>query len=359
MFGKGCSMRRRLPEAAAAVAAVAVAVGLVAAVPAGQAIAATPLAPPNFTMAPAPGANGLPRAYFMLPVAPGRSTTDIVVFSNKGPVTQRYRVGVTAGMTAGNSGSAYGALGTSCAGAACWVTGIPRIVTLPPHTQDMVRFRVTVPASPRPAQYLAGITATPDVPPHQAHLRSSGHTSSQVFIVSRVIIGVVVTVGELSALRIRTEITGVTAGWVDGRVRLTVGVRNAGQRFTKGTGTIACSLGSAMHSFRLSMDTVLPGQGAGLAVNGPGMRSGTWRCTTRIKDISGRTVVWTGRVTVPSTTPAATKQIAPNDFVAPQSGGIPLWAIALMVLGGLILISLWAVMLRRQRNRYLNEPPSG
>ena len=30
-----------------------------------------------------------------------------------------------------------------------------------------------------------------------------------------------------------------------------------------------------------------------------------------------------------------------------------------MVLGGLILFSLWAVLLRRQRNRYLNEPPGG
>jgi hypothetical protein len=70
----------------------------------------------------------------MPPVAPGRSTTDIVVFSNNLPVTQRYRVGVTAGLTAGNSGSAYGALGTACAGTACWVTGIPRAVTLPPHT---------------------------------------------------------------------------------------------------------------------------------------------------------------------------------------------------------------------------------
>ena len=272
-------------------------------------------------MAPAPRANGLPRAYFTLSVAPGRSTTDVVVFRNNGPVTQRFRVGVTVGMTAGNSGSAYGALSTACAGAACWVTGIPRVVTLPPHTQDGVRFRVTVPAGPRPAQYLAGITATPDVPPQQARLRSSGHTSSRVFIVSRVVIGVVVTVGALSALRIRTQIhrrhrrLGRRAGPAHR------GGAERRQRFTKGTGTIACSFGSATHSFQLYMDTVLPGHGAGLPVNGPGMRSGTWRCRARIKDSSGRTAVWTGLVTVPSTAPAATKQIAPNDFAAAQSGG--------------------------------------
>ena len=61
-------------------------------------------------------------------------------------------------------------------------------------------------------------------------------------------------------------------------------------------------------------------------------------------------------MTVPPTVPAATKQIAPNVFVPPQSAGIPLWAIVLMVLGGLVLLSLWAVLLRRQRNRNLNPP---
>jgi hypothetical protein len=349
-------MRKRLSEAAAA---VVIAAGLAAAVPAGQAIATTPsLTPPNFTMYPAPGANGLPRAYFMLSVAPGQSTTDIVVFSNSGPTMQSYRVGVTDGQTAGNSGSAYGTLGAACTGAACWVTGVPQVITLAPHTEDGVQFRVTVPAGAQSAQYLAGIAATPDVPPKRVQFKSTGRASSQVFVVTRVIIGVAITVGDLAALRTRTEVTGVTAGWVDGLVRLTVGVRNAGQRFTKGTGTIACSLGPVTHSFPLSMDTVLPGQGAGLPVNGRGMRSGTWRCTARIKDSSGRTAVWAGLVTVASAVPAATRQIAPGVFVAPPSGGIPLWAIVLMVLGGLILISLWAVLLRR-RNRNPGNPTSG
>jgi hypothetical protein len=350
-------MRGRL---SGAVAAVVIAAGLVGVGPVGQAIATTPLTTPNFIMAPAPGANGQARPYFMLSVAPGRSTTDVVVLSNNGPVTLRYRLGVTLGMTAGNSGSAYGTLGGTCTGPACWVTGLPSVVTLPPQSRESVRFGVTVPASARPAQYLAGITATPDLPPQRVKVGSSGHTTTQVVVVSRVIIGVAVTVGDLAALRTVTAIADVTASWVDGFVRITVHVRNPGQRFTKGTGTIGCSLGSATHSFRLDMDTVLPGQGAGLAVNGFGMRTGTWRCTARIKDSSGYTVVWTGPVTVPSKVPAATKEIAPNEFVPPQSPGIPLWAIILIVLGGLILISLWAlILLRRQRNRNTGNPTSG
>jgi hypothetical protein len=350
-------MRRRL---SGAVAAVVITAGLVAVGPAGQAIATTPLTSPNFIMAPIPGANGQPRPYFKLSVAPGRSTTDVVVFSNTGPVTLRYRVGVTVGMTAGNSGSAFGTRGAACAWAACWVSGLPPVVTLPPHSRDSVQFGVTVPASARPSQYLAGITATPDVPPQRVKVGSTGHTTTQVLVVSRVIIGVAVTVGDLASLRTMTAIAGVTAGWVDGFVRLTVRVRNPGQRFTEGNGAIACSLGSATHSYRLAMDTVLPGQGAGLAVNGFGMRTGTWRCAARIKNSSGGAVVWTGLVTVPSTVPAATKEIAPNQFVPAQSPGIPLWAIILMVLGGLILISLWAaILLRRQRNRNTGNPTSG
>ena len=144
----GCSVHKRLSEAAAA---VVIAAGFFAAAPAGQAIATPPPQAQNYTMAPAPGGNGLPRGYFTLSVAPGSSTTDVVVLGNPESVTERLRVGVTVGLTATNSGSSYGVLGAACAGAACWVTGIPRVVTLPPHTQDSVPFRVTVPASARPA----------------------------------------------------------------------------------------------------------------------------------------------------------------------------------------------------------------
>jgi hypothetical protein len=341
-------MRRRMSEAAAA---VVIAAGLFAASPAGQAIATTPPTQP-YTVAPAPEANGQQRGYFILSSSPGRSTTDVVVLGNNKPVTQRLRVGLVDGTTATDSGSAYSELAPRCAGVGCWVTGIPQAITLPPHSQDWLRFRVTVPAGVRPAQYLAGIAVTPDVPPQPVQFRSSGHVATRVLVVSRVVIGVAVTVGQLGTLRTKTELTGVTAGWVDGQVRLTVRVRNAGQRFTKATGKIACSLGSATHSFRFSMDTVLPGQGAGLPVNGgAGMHSGAWRCVARVMDSSGRVAVWTGTVTVPSTVTAATKEIAPNDFVAQQGGGIPGWAVALIVLCGLILVSLWAVLVRRRRYR--------
>ena len=110
-------MRGRASRTLAAVAVAAAA----AAGPAGQAAAASPLTG-QFTVAPPPDADGQPRAYFQLSAAPGGSVTDVVVFGNGGQATQRLRVGVTEGITAANSGSAYGALAGGCAGPACWVT---------------------------------------------------------------------------------------------------------------------------------------------------------------------------------------------------------------------------------------------
>lgn len=170
-------------------------------------------------------------------------------------------------------------------------------------------------------------------------------------IVPRVVIGVAVTVGDLARLRTRTAVTGVTAGWVDGMVRLTVHVRNTGQRFAKASGKLVCGTGGVTHTFGLDMDTVLPGQGAGLPVNGTGLGQGRWHCTVQVKDSGGGTDTWAGAVTVAGTRPAATKRVDRDDYVAPGSPGIPVWAVVLMVLGGLILVSIWTVFLRRERGK--------
>jgi hypothetical protein len=332
---------------------------------AATAQAAAALPPPvagQFTLSPAVGGDGQPRAYFKLSVRPGRSATDVVVFGNGGAAPEKLRVGVTEGITAANSGAAYGALATDCTGPACWVAGLPRIITLPPHTQEAVTFRVSVPAGTRPAQYLAGITAMPVQASRPERISTNGHASTQVIVLSRVVIGIAVTVGELAELHTKTEISGVSAAWIDGLVRLTARVHNSGQRFAKGNGTLNCApgaLGAAnhapaknpagTHSFRLFMDTVLPGQGAGLPVNATGLGPGTWQCAAHISLATGGSTAWAGSVTVPSAVPAATRRIASNVYVVP-SGGIPGWAIALLVLGVLLLLSLWAVLLRWSRS---------
>ena len=342
-------MRRGVRQAITALLAVA---GIFTAGPAAVAVGPGPA---QFSLAPAPSPDGQQRGYFMLTVAPAKSVTDVIVFINNSAATERLRVGVTEGITALNSGSAYSALGVDCTGAACWVTGLPKNVTLPAHTQESVRFLVSVPAGTGPAQYLAGITASPETA-QPAPVKSNGRTDTRVIIVSRVIIGVAVTVGKLSALPVRTKITGVTASWIDGLIRLNAEVTNTGKRFTNGAGTLTCALDGATRTYRLSMDTVLPGQHALLAVNGFGMHSGTWSCTVRISATDDTSATWTGNVTVPATVASATKRIGNDDYVAPSAPSIPIWAIILMILGGFILFSIWALILRRNHDRNLGKP---
>jgi hypothetical protein len=351
-------MRRRWLTAAAVALAVPLSSAVVAAGPA-EAATPAPAATPDagqFGLVPAVGANGQARGYFQLSAQPGGSVTDIIVIGNPSAQTQQLRLGMTDGLTATNSGSAYGPLENDCTGIACWVIGVPKTVTLAPHSRAEVRFEVKVPQDAKPEQYLTGIAATPAKTPRPTPIASSAHGSAQVIVVPRVVIGVAVTVGQLSQLHNRVALTGVTAGYVDGQVRLTVQARNTGQRFTKGTGKMSCSNGGVTRSFPVSMDTVLPGQGAGLQVNGTGMHEGSWQCSVKVQEVGGGTATWAGAVTVASTQPAATKRVGQNTYVVPGGGGIPAWAIALMVLGALILLSLWAVLLRRQRNGNLQPP---
>jgi hypothetical protein len=345
-------MRKYWSRTAATAAAAAVALLTVAGGPAGRALAAgSPTG--EFTVAPALTTSGQARGYFQLSTGAGDSVLDVVAFSNDSSATEELRVGVTNGVTATNSGSAYGNLTNRCVAIACWVLGIPKSVTLAAHTTEEIRFEVKVPAGTSPAQYLAGITASPEAASRPVKLKS-GSTQTQVRILPRVVIGVAVTVGKLSAMRIKTSIPGVTAGWVDGTPRLTVRVQNDGQRFTKAAGTLSCANGGSKHSFALTMDTVLPGTGAGLPVNGTGMSPGTWQCSAHLKETGGTIVSWTGKVNVPASGPARTKRVSSAAgsaaYVAP-SGGIPAWAIGLMVLGGLLLVTLWAMFLRRERNQ--------
>jgi hypothetical protein len=348
-------MRTHWPKIAAAAAVAALAVLPAVAGPAPGARAAdSPTG--SFTVAPALTASGHPRGYFQLSAGAGHSALDVVAFSNDSSSTEQLRVGVTDGLTATNSGSAYGNLTNRCTGTACWVVGIPKTVTLAPHTTEQIEFEVKVPSGTQAAQYLAGITASPLTASAPVQVKTGKNAKSQVRVLPRVVIGVAVTVGKLEEMQVKTGIAGVTAGWVAGTPRLTVNVQNQGQRFTKAAGKLTCASGSSTHSFSLTMDTVLPGTGAGLPVNGTGMKTGTWQCSVRLTQTGGGVVRWTGPVKVPNAPPTATKRLSSGAgsaiYVAPD-GGIPAWAIVLIVIGGLLLVTLWAMFLRRERNRRL------
>jgi hypothetical protein len=337
--------RRRRPNGwNLAVAAVAAGVfGTTALAPAG---ASSVPGPGPFGLTPEPTATGQLRPYFELTVPPGGSARDIVIISNEGTKTERLRVGTSPGITAANSGSAFGGLSGSCAGVGCWVTGLPAIVTLPPGTGRALAFRVAVPAGTRPAQYLAGITATFATPPRPISLGSRGKVSVHVVVVDQVTVGVAITVGSRALLRTALVVPAVTAGSIGSLPRLYVHVRNTGQTFVKANGTLSCRVGGQDRSFRVVVDTVLPGDSAVLPVNAPGLSGGAVPCTVRLEDSAGRTVTWSGIVSVSAPAPAATIHTGSGAYsTLPESPGIPGWAIALMVIGALVLAGLVRVML--------------
>jgi hypothetical protein len=340
---RGGQRRRWRSGRSLAVTVVTAAVlGVTGPAPAG---ASSVLGPGPFGLAPAPSAAGQPRPYFELTIAPGGSATDVVIVSNDGTGTERLRVGTSNGITAANSGSAFGSFSRTCAGVGCWVTGLPATVTLAPGTGRALGFRVAVPAGTPPAQYLAGITVVAAAPPRAVRIKSHGHVSVNVVVVDQVTVGVAVTVGSLARLTTKLVVPAVTAGSTGSLQRLYVHVRNTGQTFARASGTISCRAAGQDRRFRVVIDTVLPGGAAVLPVNTPGLGGGELPCTVRLRDDAGHAVDWSG--TVDAATPAPVRTIHTGNgaySTAPEGNPVPGWAIALMVIGALILAALVRIL---------------
>jgi len=303
----------------------------------------------SFGLTPVPTAAGAPRPYFKLAIAPGGSARDIAIVSNDGTRTERLMVGSSRGLTAANSGSAFGSFSRACAGAGCWVTGLPATVTLIPGTGRALGFRVAVPPGTPPGQYLAGITVVAAAPPRSVRIKSHGHVSVNVIVIDQVTVGVAITVGSLPRLRTRLVVPAVTAGSIGSLPRLYVHVRNTGQTFAHASGTVSCRAGGQDRLFRVLIDTVLPGGQAVLPINAPGLGSGALPCAVSLRDDAGHTVTWSG--TVDTIAPAPTKTIHTGNGAYSTLPDNPVhgWAIALMVLGGLILAALVSVLVRYRR----------
>jgi len=172
-------------------------------------------------------------------------------------------------------------------------------------------------------------------------------TAAAGAVTDQVTVGVAVTVGSLARLRTAAAVTGVTAAWIGTTPRVSIGVRNTGQTFARATGTLACRQDGRRHSYPVIMQTVLPGGRAVLAVNAGGLRAGSLPCTVRMHG-AGLTMSWHGIVKLAGRKATRTYHVAKGVYVSLPENTVPPWAIALMVIGGLILASLAVLMLRRR-----------
>lgn len=303
-----------------------------------------------FGLKPVPAAKRPLRSYFDLTVWPGGSAQDRVILSNSADTAQRLRIRVSNGVTATNSGTAYRAVPGECGGPSCWVTGLPAAVALGPGERKVLKFRVAVPAGVPAGQYLAGITAESMARP-AVQVGTSDRASAQAIVVRQVTVGVAVTTGVLDRLSRSVAIWQVTAAWAGRTPRLYIPVHNSGETFTKATGTASCEVRGRQRSFDVIMETVLPRTGAVLTVNAPGLTEGSLPCVIRLRDATGRTAAWSGDVHVPERTREKTVHTGEGAFTTLPVGTVPLWAVTLLALGGVILTALLALLYLRYHRR--------
>lgn len=306
-----------------------------------------------FSVTPVPGPDQQARPYFSLDVAPGHTARDTVVIANGTKHAEKLRVMPSTGTTATNSGSAFTTKTSRCAGVGCWVTGLPTTLTVPAGTRTAVGFTVHVPARTPRGQYLAGITVQPVTPSHRKVVGKNGKASVGVVVIHQATVGVAVTVGALNTLTTRLHIDSAHAGMLQDLPRITVNVRNTGQTFSKARGRATCETGHTRHSYPVRSDTILPGDGAALPINATGLKPGiTMSCVIRLAYAGGATT-WQGTLTVPGGQHTTTVRVGNGAYAHLPDRGIPAWAIALIVIGALILVLLIGIiawLLRQHRD---------
>jgi hypothetical protein len=346
--GRHLGLSRWHPAAALALAALAIATSALPAAAVGTG------GNGSFSLSPAPQSDGQAAPYFTMTVAAGDSASATVIVSNLGHETEKLKLGPSTGVTAGNGGSAFSPTFRGCTGAGCWVTGLPGTVTLPARNGERLEFTVHVPPGTAPGQYLAGLSAEPAVRPQPVQVGSNGKSQARAVIIEQVTVGVAITVGSLPQLITRLRISGVSAVAIGKTGRLNIALSNTGQTFAHGTGKASCTEAGKPRSFAVFASTVLPGDHAVIAVNVPGIPEGlAVPCTVRLDYGSRLTVSWSGSVTVPVPPQTRIVHTGPGAYAVIPSGGIPGWAIALIVVGVLTLAAVTAVaalLLQRRRH---------
>jgi hypothetical protein len=304
----------------------------------------------QFGLTPVPDSAGRVAPYFTLTMAAGESVTDTALVSNEGKVGDTLKLSQATGVTAGNGGSAFTQEFQGCAGTGCWVSGLAGEVTLPAGATEKLPFTVRVPAGTPPGQYLAGLTVESAAPPPSVKVGSNGKASARAIIIERVTVGVAVTVGVLSQLTTRMRIPDVTGVAIGPTARLNITLANTGQTFARGTGKASCTAAGRSRSFTVYADTVLPHDQAVIAVNGPGLPEGvSMPCAVWIGYGNGLIARWAGSVTVPAPPRTRIIHTGPGAYAVVPENGIPAWAIALIVIGVLVLAALTTLLVLRLR----------
>ena len=315
---------------------------------------ATSTPSPIFSAAPLPRV-GLPNlSYFDLTLAPGQSDSEGLKVTNGSNSPETLEMVPGNGVTSPNSGDTYSALDATaaCKNVACWVTGIPTTITVPPVTTIEVPLTIHVPASVGPGQYLGGIIVQPSGPSAPKPVNTNNpKVAAAVTILNQVGVGVAITVGPASGLTPHMAIPGVIGGVVGSHFDAKVTENNTGNTFEKPFGKLSITDSGGKQSFRFVSDTVLPGQGAQIRVYLPGLSPGTYSVSVALDYGHGQVASWSGSITLPK--PAVSQTLNHgSETIVYEPGGEPAWIVALISVGSalfLVAVALIIVFLRRRR----------
>jgi hypothetical protein len=303
----------------------------------------------QFGMAVAAGNQGT-ASYFQLNVLPGRLAAAAALIANLGDKTETLAIGHAAGITAANGGSAYRPASNGCAGPGCWVTGLPRLITLPAHRRELLAFTVRVPATTPPGQYLTGISAQRTTASGAMKVGSNRNSPSKAVVVEVVTIGVAVTVGDLSAMTTRLRIAAVQGTAIGHLARINIRLDNTGQTFSRAAGAASCAADGRQRTYSVRAGTVLPHDNALIIVNTPALPLGaTVPCAILLRYGSGQVVRWTGVVTIPGALAVHFAHTGNGVYTQIPQPGTPAWAVGLISVSSAALLAGVSVLLFRRR----------
>ena len=166
--------------------------------------------------------------------------------------------------------------------------------------------------------------------------------------------GVAVTVGLLSRMTTRLRIADVSGVAIGPTARLNILLRNTGQTFTHGQGQASCTAAGRRHTFPVSAATVLPHDQAEIAGQRPWTPGGDDHAllgAARLRPRADRQLDGLGhRACRPA---ARIVHTGPGAYSVIPPDTIPAWAIALIVIGALALLTMAVLLLRtRRRSRF-------
>ncbi len=247
---------------------------------------------PPFSVVPFPSLSVSGRlGYFNFNLKPGDYQRGYLQIANTSDHVDTLVVTRANGETATDSGDAYVAVmdGRSCEASACWLTGLPKTITLLAGKSEVIQFGVKVPKSASAGQQLAGVATQLINQPSTTSSSSIPGVSAKVNVVTQVTIGVATTIGNPARLHPNIQIVSVTSGVVGSTQSVVVREANRGNTFVHPKGSLVIRYNSREISHPVVSSTVLPGWSATLSIPLPHVvPPGAWPVSVSLCYASGK-----------------------------------------------------------------------